>query len=184
MREAYQKRSTGRRASPAEGEPLQMMLDREELIRQLQQSVHSFGVQVGLIVATKLLGEEVRSKCGDLHERLAHRVGHRYGRQRGVITIAGQKLPVMRPRVRSGEGEVELNTYRLLQRDEAMPEAVLQRVVRGVSTRDYEGVVDLAMSRKVARNVKRWRSGDERRRWCAAGLLVAQSKFRRVKGHR
>jgi len=39
-------------------------------------------------------------------------------------------------------------------------------------------------SRKVARNVKRWRNGDMRRRWCAAGLLVAQSKFRRVKGHK
>ncbi len=42
----------------------------------------------------------------------------------------------------------------------------------------------LSTSRKVARNVKRWRTGDMRRRWCAAGLLVAQSKFRRVKGHK
>jgi RHS repeat-associated protein len=30
----------------------------------------------------------------------------------------------------------------------------------------------LSTSRKVARNVKRWRSGDMHRRWCAAGLLV------------
>ena len=30
----------------------------------------------------------------------------------------------------------------------------------------------------------RWRDGDMRRRWCAAGLLRAEAKFRRVKGHR
>ena len=39
---------------------------------------------------------------------------------------------------------MELETYALLQRDEAMPEACLRRMVRGVSTRDYEAVVDLA----------------------------------------
>lgn len=40
----------------------------------------------------------------------------------------------------------------------------------------------LSTARKVSRNVKRWRDGDMRRRWCAAGLLVAEKKFRRVKG--
>ena len=30
----------------------------------------------------------------------------------------------------------------------------------------------------------RWRDGEMRRRWCVAGLLRAESKFRRVKGHR
>lgn len=144
MRKAYQKKLSRRARTRVDGEGLQMMLDRDELIRQLQQSVHAFGVEVGLIVATELLGDEVRRKCGERHERWPLRAGHRYGSQRGVITIAAQKLPVKRPRVRCGEGEVELDTYRLLQRDEAMPEAVLQRVVRGVSTRDYEGVVDVA----------------------------------------
>jgi len=36
----------------------------------------------------------------------------------------------------------------------------------------------------VTARVTRWRDGDMRRRWCAAGLLRAESKFRRVKGHR
>jgi len=37
---------------------------------------------------------------------------------------------------------------------------------------------------KVARNVKRWRAGDQALRWTATGLLEAEKKFRRVKGHR
>lgn len=37
----------------------------------------------------------------------------------------------------------------------------------------------------TTRNVKRWRDeGDMRRRWAAAGMLGAGTKFRRVKGHR
>jgi hypothetical protein len=30
----------------------------------------------------------------------------------------------------------------------------------------------------------RWRDGDMRRRWCVAGLLLAECKFRRLKGLR
>lgn len=35
----------------------------------------------------------------------------------------------------------------------------------------------------VCRNVKRWRGGDHVERWVGSGLLVAESKFRRVKGY-
>ncbi len=146
MREAYHQKKFPRRVRAAEqNEVLQMLLDREELIRQLQQSVHSFGAEVGLTVAKHLLADEVERQCGARHERTDDRVGHRYGSQAGVITIAGQKMPIRRPRIRSAEGEVGLETYRCLQRSEAMPEAVLQRMVRGVSTRNYEGVIDAAM---------------------------------------
>jgi len=37
---------------------------------------------------------------------------------------------------------------------------------------------------KVARNVKRWRAGNQALRWTATGLLEAEKKFRKVKGHR
>lgn len=50
-----------------------------------------------------------------------------------------------KPRVRNRSGSEErLSTYELMQREDAMPNAVLQRIVRGVSTRDYAGAVDLA----------------------------------------
>jgi transposase-like protein len=63
-----------------------------------------------------------------------------------VVTLGGQKLPIDRPRVRrtDGSGEVPLETYARLQSPDAMPRAVLRRMVRGVSTRDYEEVIDTA----------------------------------------
>jgi transposase-like protein len=42
----------------------------------------------------------------------------------------------------------------------------------------------LSVTRRVTARVTRWRDGDMRRRWCVAGLLRAEEKFRRVKGHR
>jgi hypothetical protein len=42
----------------------------------------------------------------------------------------------------------------------------------------------LSVTRRVTARVTRWRDGEMRRRWCVAGLLRAESKFRRIKGHR
>ncbi len=42
----------------------------------------------------------------------------------------------------------------------------------------------LSTVRHTQHNVKRWRDGDMRRRWTAAGLAEAQKSFRRVKGYR
>jgi transposase-like protein len=41
----------------------------------------------------------------------------------------------------------------------------------------------LSVTRRVTARVTRWRDGDMRRRWCVAGLLPAEARFRRVKGH-
>ena len=37
--------------------------------------------------------------------------------------------------------------------------------------------------RDTTRNVKRWRDGKMIKRWCAAGMLNTERKFRRLKGH-
>ena len=51
-----------------------------------------------------------------------------------------------------------------------------------VCTNMIESMISIA--RTTTANVKRWRDeGDMRRRWCAAGLLEAETKFRRVRGH-
>lgn len=145
-RERKRAKRTQRRAARQERQEVQLRLDREETIRLAQEALHAFAVEMGLQVAGKLLEDEVERLCGPRYRWQADRVASRYGRQPGVITLAGQKVGVERPRARysNGRGEVPLETYALLQREEALPKACLQRMVRGVSTRDYEGVVDLA----------------------------------------
>jgi transposase-like protein len=50
------------------------------------------------------------------------------------------------------------------------------------STNPCESMIEIV--RNTQRNVKRWRDGDMRRRWTAAGMLVAEQQFRRIIGYR
>jgi len=154
MRKRYTRRGSYRKASKKQrrarqagkARQIQLLLDPDEMVAMLQDSVTDFATEVGLKVARLLLDDEVEQRCGSRYERVAERTVTRYGRQRGMVVIAGQKLPIERPRVRYTQrcGEAELENYARLQSPEAMPQAVLKRLVRGVSCRDYEGVVDLA----------------------------------------
>ena len=50
------------------------------------------------------------------------------------------------------------------------------------STNPCESMI--AIVRHTQRNVKRWQNGDMRKRWTAAGMLVAEQQFRRIIGYR
>jgi putative transposase len=154
MRKRYTKRGSVRKASRKErrkrqaekAREIQLTLNPEEVVAMLQDSLTDFATEMGLRVARLLLEDEVNQRCGLRYERVPQRAVTRYGHQRGVVVIGGQKLPVERPRIRYSQrcGEAELENYARLQSPEAMPQAVLKRLVRGVSCRDYEGVVDMA----------------------------------------
>ncbi len=50
------------------------------------------------------------------------------------------------------------------------------------STNPCESMIEIV--RCTQRNVKRWQDGDMRKRWTAAGMLVAEQQFRRIIGYR
>ena len=156
MKRDYAKRPRSHKRSPSHSRPadqacprdrqIQLPLDREALLELMQDSLESLALELGLLVALSLLEDEVTRLCGPRYQRQPGRSHTRYGHQRGVATLAGQKVAIERPRVRhtDGQGEVPLEIYTRLQSPDAMPRAVLRRMVRGVSTRDYAGVVELA----------------------------------------
>ena len=142
MRKRYTKRGSVRKASRKErrkrqaekARQIQLVLDPAEAVAMLQDSLTDFATEMGLKVARLLLDDEVNQRCGFWYERVPERQVTRYGRQRGMVVIAGQKLPVERPRMRYTQrcGEAELENYACLQSPEAMPQSVLRRLVRGV----------------------------------------------------
>jgi hypothetical protein len=73
------------------------------------------------------------------------------------------------------EGLEEMFTVRRLGRPESLERTLL-------TTNPVESMISIA--RTTQRNVKNWRDAAMARRWTAAGMLVAESKFRRVKGHK
>ena len=102
MRKRYTRRGSCRKASKKQRRErqagktrqIQLLLDPEEMVAMLQDSLTDFATEVGLKVARLLLDDEVEQRCGSRYERVVGRTVTRYGRQRGVVVIAGQKLPV------------------------------------------------------------------------------------------
>jgi transposase-like protein len=154
LKRAYAKRPPAHKREPVQRpsrgvEPdrqVQLTLDRGELLGLMQDSLEALALELGLLVAAGLLEDEVTRLCGPRYERRPDRTHTRYGHQRGTATLAGQKIALERPRVRraDGSGEASLETYARLQSPDAMPRAVLRRMVRGVSMRNYEQVIEMA----------------------------------------
>ena len=121
------------------------MLDHAEVLGLLKEGVHSLAVEISRFVAVGLLEDEVERLCGERYEHNPDkRTATRYGGQRGWAMVAGQKVPLDRPRVRrtDGKGEARLEVYRLLQNPDNLCAATLRRVVHGVSARNYGEVVE------------------------------------------
>jgi transposase-like protein len=119
--------------------------DVDQLRQLMQESLTSFAVEVGVQVASCLLEDDVVKLCGAKSERVLNRANNRHGSQSGYVILGGQKVAIRRPRVRAIEGgEVDLDVYEKLQAEGAMSASALAKMVRGVSCRDYEDVVETA----------------------------------------
>lgn len=127
------------------GQRVLATLDQDETLSLLKEGLHSLAVEIGRLVAAGLLEAEVEQLCGGRYEHIpGKRTATRYGGQRGWAMLAGQKVPLERPRVRhtDGSGEAKLAVYQQLQNPLNLREAALRRIVHGVSMRNYEQVVE------------------------------------------
>ncbi len=102
-------------------------------------------IPLGLQAVEEVLQQEVRTLAGPRYARddgVSHLV--RWGRQRGSVYLADQKLPIQVPRVRNRQAgaEVPLQTYTRLQAPRAADEGVLRRILYGLSCRDYRACAE------------------------------------------
>jgi transposase-like protein len=66
----------------------------------------------------------------------------RWGAQTGYCVVAGQKVPLERPRVRDVRSrEVPLGSYEMLQQGSLMEDSVWQKIMHGLTTRGYSEIV-------------------------------------------
>jgi len=122
---------------------LQLPLPLRDLFSEVRHAVESVAAEAGLLVMKALIDEEVEQHAGPRDERNPDRHAHRWGSEEGYVVFSGRKVPVKRPRVRAVDGkEMALERYRLFQDSAAMQDSVGKKVTCGVSTRDYEKVID------------------------------------------
>jgi putative transposase len=145
MKRRYARSTTAGKQNPQDN-TIPLQLDRDQVRTLIQERLDGVGAELALLVGIGILEDEVSQLCGPRYLRQPQRELTRYGHQPGVMILAGQKLPISKPRVRyqDGRGEAQLLNYQALQRPEAMPQATLRRMLCGVSCRNYPEVVERA----------------------------------------
>lgn len=122
-----------------EGNPaVQMVLPMAEMIGWLRKGVGELIRQAGLQLIGLMMEEEVRELVGERSRPSSERKANRWGKERGYCVVMGQKVPIERPRVRTTEErEVRLGSYELFHRGEPLTDTVWEKLMLGLSTRNY-----------------------------------------------
>lgn len=153
MRKSYcQKTSRSRRSrvKPPVGrtisiddQEIQIALPIPALLASLHGHLESIAGAAGMLMIQSLVERDVTQLVGPRYAHAPDRTAVRWGSEDGFVTFAGRKVPIRRPRVRSTDGqEVPVRAYEAFQDDSRMGAEVSQRILRRVSTRNYEGVLD------------------------------------------
>lgn len=125
-------------AEEMQGRLVRDVLEAREEIREIVKA-QLRGAALGLV--QDLFRQEVENLCGKPYARKRMDLRLRGGTEPGTIYLEGQRMRVRRPRVRDAGREVPLESYGALQEYDVLCEEVARRMVRGVSTRNYEGVI-------------------------------------------
>jgi len=120
---------------------IQMVLPLAGIVGMLQEGVGNLMREAGLLLMMGVMEEEVRHVVGERYAQNAERQASRWGKEQGYCVIDGQKVPIARTRVRSKSGEVKLGSYEMFQRSGPLQAAVWDKMMRGLSTRNYGPVV-------------------------------------------
>jgi transposase-like protein len=157
-----------------------------------------------VIDGAKALRRAIRDVFGEY--ALVHRC-HRHKERNVTDLLPERDRPVVRTRMRAawalGDPELARQRFELLasELERSWPDAAaslregmedtLTLMGLGIegqlhktlcSTNPCESMIEIV--RYTQRNVKRWQDGDMRKRWTAAGMLVAEQQFRRIIGYR
>src|SRR5215204_5515712 len=110
-----------------------------ELAGAAKEGLLALSVGVGLGVLHAMMEAEVDEVVGPKGRHDRDRSAVRHGHENGEVTLGGRRVPVSRPRARTadGEHEVELGTYAHFASRDPLADAMLERMLAGVSTRRY-----------------------------------------------
>ncbi len=90
----------------------------------------------------QVMNEEVEALCGSLfsHKSKAN-LARRGGSEKGSVSINGNRVSIMKPRVRKDNKEYPLKTYQKLHSTENLSAFIYAMMLSGISTRSYDKVL-------------------------------------------
>lgn len=122
----------------------QMVLPMSEMLLDVAGAIEQASSNLGLCMMKALIDEEVEQLTGQRYGHHPDRQAIRWGKDEGHVIFAGRKVAMEKPRVRSKDSseEVPLRRWDAFSRPRRMEQAVENKILRRVSCRDYNGVID------------------------------------------
>ena len=131
-----------RRLASEQNPVIQLILPLAEIVGMVQQGVGNLMREAGLVLMGLVMEEEVRQLAGERYQPQADRLVQRWGKEAGYCVVDGQKVPIERSRLRTKDNrEQRLGSYEMFQRNTPREQAVWEKMMRGLSTRNYGPVV-------------------------------------------
>ena len=131
-----------RRLATEQNPNIQMILPMADIVGLLQQGVGNLLRETGLALMQTVMEEEVRHLAGERYQQHEGRRVHRWGKEDGYCVVDGQKVPIQKTRLRTKDKrEQRLGSYELFQRSGPLQAGVWDKMMRGLSTRNYGAVV-------------------------------------------
>jgi transposase-like protein len=119
------------------------IIDVSALTARASEGLLQLSVELGLEVLRQMLEADVVELAGPKGKHQGDRKAYRHGTEKSRVVLGGEKVAIKRPRVRSIEDEeLPLPTLGLFQREDPLNQALLARLLCGVSTRKYGRTVD------------------------------------------
>jgi putative transposase len=121
--------------------PEEFWVEAAGLAGALKDGLTAIGLKAALVMAHQMLAAEVTQVAGAKGEHRAARQAQRHGHPGGDVVLAGRKVKIPRPRVRTVDGpEVLLQNYRGWQQQDRLDEAAFEQRLYGVASRHYDTV--------------------------------------------
>jgi len=113
--------------------------------QEVQSSFENFCLLAGIEAFQDLLEDEAADLCGERHQRHEDRRGRRWGKARSPVAFHGGRVDIERPRVRTPDGQQELELPSLAagQREDWLGRWAMNQMLINVSTRRFRRSVRL-----------------------------------------
>jgi len=119
------------------------ILDQKKLLDTAAGGLLNLSIELGFEVMRQMLELDVEALAGEKGKHNPNRTAYRHGNEPTKVVLGGEKRSVDKPRVRSLSGtELPLPNLARFQNDDPLSQAVLAKLLRGVSTRKYAGTTE------------------------------------------
>ena len=119
------------------------VINKEKLMDLATMGLLNLSIDLGFEALRQILETDVEELAGPKGKHNPNRQAYRHGSETTKVVLGGEKRTIQKPRVRSLEGlELPLPSLAIFQDEGPLDQAVLSKLLNGVSTRKYQRTIE------------------------------------------